>query len=160
MAHQSGFETSAGFNKAFKQQFGLSLLEYRHQNLKGGRLLMKFTILKKEAFSAVGYHILPREGKVLDVLESGAYWFGEDFKNYAPYYKGCFAKGKIGAWMHPLKKSGDMYYFFGYIDEDLEAPKGFKLVNIPAGEYAVFEISKISDEPHGKKGLVLEIRKT
>jgi AraC family transcriptional regulator len=108
----AGYDTSSGFNRAFRRRFSMNPTEYR--NRKGGKLAMTPEIKKSAAFTAVGYSFAPPEGG-LDILDNGAYWAGKNFgavskENYA---KLCASDhGEIGAWMHPSDKSGELYYFF------------------------------------------------
>ena len=159
-ALDSGFSTSAGFSKAFKIQFGMSATEYRRHFIKRSSENMEPTFVKKEAFSAIGYNIPLKDGKNVDILESGAYWCGIDFKDYAKYHMDRSVNGEIGAWMHPDDVSGDLRYFFGYVSTPEEVPDGFVQINVPAVEFAVFDVQPVSHDIHGGEKLAFEIRKT
>lgn len=145
---EAGFDTSAGFSKAFRKQFGMSATEYR-QYIKRSSDDMEPKFVKKEAFSAIGYNIPPKDGKNVDILESGAYWCGIDFKDYAKYHEDSSVNGEIGTWMHPDDVSGELRYFFGYVSTSDEVPNGFVQMNVPAAEYAVFDVPPISHDIHG-----------
>ena len=121
---------------------------------------MKPKLLKKEAFSAIGYSIAPKNDEKVDILESGAYWYGVDFKDYEKYHADSSQKGEIGAWTHPDNVNGDLKYFFGYISDTGDCPEGFIKINVPAAEYAVFDVPSIAHNIHGGENLALEIRKT
>ena len=157
-ALDAGFDTAAGFSKAFKKQFGMSATEYRKQNLKRSYDIMEFTIEKKGAFSANGYYIVPKEEKV-DVLESGAYWLGVDFSGHPKYPVDSTVNGEVGMWTHPDEIGGELKYFFGYISADA-APEGFVKFEIPAAEYAVFEVPAAKTSTDGGKELAGNIRNT
>lgn len=159
-ALDSGFNTSAGFSKAFRKQFGMSATELRQENLKRSGDRMEPKIEKREAFTAIGYKIPPKDGNKVDTLESGAYWLGVDFKDYAKYHIDSSIKGEIGAWIHPSEVDGELKYFFGYISDTGDVPEGFVKLNIPAAEYAVFDVPPVSGDTHGGEKLALEIRKT
>ena len=154
------FDTSAGFSKAFKKQFGMSATKYLQYFIKRRSDNMEPKFVKKEAFSAIGYNIPPKDGENVDILESGAYWHGIDFKDYAKYHEDSSVNGEIGAWMHPDDVSGELRYFFGYVSTADEVPEGFVQMNVPAAEYAVFDVSPVPHDIHGGEKLALEIRKT
>lgn len=138
-AFQYGFDTSAGFSKAFRKQFGMSAMEYRQSNrMTGGSKRMKVTIIKKEDIRAVGYEIQGTRDS--DIGKSGAYWVGVDFKEYPKYPENMTDEGEIGMWMHPDEKSGELCYFFGCVSDIDPVPEGFREVVIPAAQYAVFDV--------------------
>ena len=140
IAGKYGFDTSAGFTKAFKKLYNVSPSEYK--NLKGG-FIMTPTIKKMAAFTAIGYSLAPPDDNI-DILDSGAYWLGKDFSSVSEedYAKLCVPNhGEIGAWMHPDEVSGDFYYFFGPMVADKSfIPEGLTALDIPEAEYAVFAV--------------------
>jgi len=152
-----GFDTPAGFSKAFKKQFGVSAVRYRQT--ERSRIGMEPKIVQKEAFSAVGCEIQPQNGEQVDVLESGAYWSGADCGSYAKIHESGTGKGEIGAWMHPDGVSGELRYFFGAVSGG-GAPEGFVKLDVPAARYAVFDVPPVSAESHGGEALAREVRKT
>lgn len=154
----AGYETPAGFSKAFRRQFGMSATEFRRQNQKRSDAIMQPKIEKKTAFAAMGYYVPSKEEKV-DILESGAYWHGIDFSHHPQYPQSSAEKGEIGAWMHPSEKAGDLQYFFGYISDAAAAPEGFVKLEIPAAEYAIFDIPPAADYADGGKELAENIRR-
>ena len=119
---------------------------------------MEFIIEKKSAFSAIGYYLMPKEEKV-DLLESGAYWFGADFVGQPQYPSDSSVNGEVGMWMHPDEIDGVLKYFFGYISND-DTPVGFVKSEIPEAEYAVFEIPAAKTFTNGGKELAENIRTT
>ena len=157
-ALDAGFSTPAGFSKAFKRQFGMSATEYRRQNLKRSEKTMEFAIERKSAFAAIGYYIAPA-GESVDVLESGAYWFGADFSSQPEYPTDSSANGEIGMWTHPSETDGALKYFFGYVSGGA-APEGFAKVDIPEAEYAVFEVPAAKTFTNGGEELANNIRST
>ena len=154
----AGFDTAAGFSKAFKKQFGMSATEYRKQHLKRRSEFMEFTIEKKSAFSAIGYFIEPQAEKV-DILESGAYWYGADFSGHPQYPTDSSVNGEVGMWTHPDDVNGELKYFFGYI-ADTAAPPNFVKSEIPAAEYAVFVVQAAKTFTNGGQELAENIRTT
>ena len=121
---------------------------------------METKFIKKEAFSAIGYNIHPQDSQNVDILESGAYWYGIDLKDYAKYHEDSSVNGEIGAWMHPDDVSGDLRYFFGYVSTSAEVPNGLVRINVPAAEYAVFDVQPVGNSIDDGEKLALEIRKT
>ena len=140
IANKYGFDTSAGFTKAFKKLYDVSPSEYK--NLKGG-FTMTPTMKKMATFTAIGYSLAPPEDNV-DTLDSSAYWLGKDFSSVSEedYAKLCVPNhGEIGAWMHPDEVSGDFYYFFGPMVSDKSfVPDGLTVLDVPEAEYAVFTV--------------------
>lgn len=155
-AFDAGFNTSAGFSKAFRKQFGMSATQYRHQNMRRSSDHMKPKFEKKEAFSAIGYHISPPDGHKVDILDSGAYWIGANFHDRPKYPTDSAIEGEVGAWTHPDEVAGDLQYFFGYISNAVNVPDGFVKLDVPAAEYAVFSVLPAAD---GGEGLAMEIRR-
>jgi AraC family transcriptional regulator len=158
-AFDSGFSTSAGFSKAFKKQYGISATEYRRQYFKRSSDNMDPAIIKKDSFSAVGYNITPKDGNNVDILEAGAYWCGIDIKDYAKCHMENSQNGEIGLWIHPDCVSGELRYFFGYITDTDQETKSLEHINIPAADYAVFDVPTVSPDIHGGEKLALEICK-
>ena len=141
-ASRHGFNTHAGFTKAFGKFYGMSPSEYK--NFKGGLMKKMIPEIKKmAAFTAVGYSLAPPEGD-FDILDTGAYWLGKDLSSVSKedYAKlGAINHGEIGAWMHPDDVSGAFYYFFGPMVKDKSfIPKGMEALDVPAAEYAVFTV--------------------
>lgn len=135
---RAGYDTPSGFAKAFRKEFGTNASEYRKNLLKEDDN-MNPEIIKKESFSAVGYCIIPPEDLV--VKENCAYWKKIDFTEYPNYPEELEDCGEIAAWIHPNEKSGELSYFFGFETVCKSVPEGFSVINIPAAEYAVFEVS-------------------
>ena len=155
-AFDAGFSTSAGFSKAFRKQFGTSAAEY----LKRRSDNMNVTLEKKEKFSAMGYYIPARDGSKADPVDDGAYWFGVDFKDRTQYPADSSVNGEIGAWAHPDDTGGSLNYFFGYIAEDTTVPEGFVKFDVPAAEYAVFDVPSSTNFTDNGKEFATGIRKT
>ena len=157
-ALDAGFGTAAGFSKAFRRRVGMSATEYRKQHLKRSDNTMDYTIEKKGAFAATGYYIAPKEEN-MDLLESGAYWFGADFSGHPAYPADSSVNGEVGMWTHPDETDGALKYFFGYVSES-DATDSFVRIEIPAAEYAVFEVPASTTFTDGGKELANNIRNT
>lgn len=141
-AHKYGFDTSAGFSKAFRKQYHMTAQSYRKQlgKMKGAGI-MNYKIEKKDAFRAVGYEISGTKNEET----AGAYWSMIDFKQFPAFPEGLDARGDVGMWVNPDKETGELFYFFGGISDTIPAPEGFVEVNVPAAEYAVFDIEVPQD---------------
>ena len=137
-ALRAGYDTPSGFAKAFRKEFGTNASEYRRNLVKEDEK-MNPEIIKKEAFSAVGYCIIPPEEIPAD--EHGAYWKNIDFTRYPAYPEELEDCGEVAAWIHPEEKSGELSYFFGFETECTSVPEGFITIEVPAAKYAVFESS-------------------
>lgn len=156
VALNRGYDSPSGFAKAFRKQYGVSPTEYKL--MKGGLLVMVPEIKKMASFTAVGYQLAPPKGD-FDVIDTGAYWLGQDFTSVS---KEDYAKltvpghGEVGMWMHPDKVSGELYYFFGPMVKDKSfIPEGMEAVDVPEAEYAVFTVEKASTA----EGLQANVRK-
>lgn len=146
-AQECGFDTPSGFTRAFIRRFGMSPTEYKKR--KGGKRNMKPEIRKFAAFTAVGYVLRP-ESEV-DIRENGAYWQGHkkvfDTVSREDYARlGAPGHGEVGLWMHPVDKTGELYYFFGPMTADKSfVPRGMEALDVPAAEYAVFPVPRAAD---------------
>ena len=136
----------------------MSPTNYRHQNVKRRKDNMKPNFEKRGFFSYWLPHS-PQDGNEVDILESGAYWFGANFHDYPKYPVDSSKQGEIGAWIHPDEVAGDLHYFFGYISDASDVPDGFVKLDVPAAEYAVFQVPPVSAHTNSSEKLALEIRK-
>ncbi len=173
IALKSGFETSAGFAKAFQKEFGMSarahkkMLLQHNEHAEKGRMGMQVKMARKEGFKAVGYSISPqgerksRESKVSDL---GAYWLHADFssvskEDYAKLAKGEIAD-EIGLWFQPDQESDNLNYFFGPVVEDFAyVPRGMVTLEVPGADYAVFTTCP-ADLAHDRFAFGQEVQKT
>jgi len=138
-ALECGFDTPSGYTRAFRRRFGMSPSEYK--KTKGGRTEMTPVFKKLDKFQAIGYAFKPDSAPD---LKAGAFWADMKFTaiDKDEYAKLCQPNnGEIGTWMHP-----DLFYFFGpIVKDDRPVPSGAEKVEIPAAEYAVFEIPAAAD---------------
>lgn len=130
-----GYDTHAGFTKAFEKEFGVAPNTYRKWK---GETVMEYIIQNEPAFKVFGYVIETNDEN------QGGYWDKVDFSAYPKYPEGCDDRGEVAMWIHPAEVSGDLKYFFGYKTEDDAPAEGFEEIVIPAAQYAVFEIEKAS----------------
>lgn len=169
IALSAGYETPAGFAKAFRKEFGMSATAYQQQQKKTmmftleGGMAMEPKIIQKQAMQAVGYCIPKKEGNE-SVRELGAYWQGADFSSVKQEAYAQLAPqnlGEIGMWFHAEDGSGDLSYFFGPVVEKVEqVPEGMMQVLIPAATYAVFTTPPVNMESGQKNAFPEAIRKT
>ena len=142
-ALECGFDTPSGYTRAFRRRFGMSPSEYK--KTKGGRTEMTPVFKKLDKFQAIGYAFKPDSAPD---LKAGAFWADMKFTSIDKdeYAKLCQPNnGEIGTWMHP-DEGGDLFYFFGpIVKDDRPVPSGAEKVEIPAAEYAVFEIPAAAD---------------
>ena len=141
-AIKRGYDTPAGFTRAFTKTYGISPLHYKK---KGGLVKMNVEFKKFGPCTAVGYSIVPPSDDV-NVLENGAFWYGKDFSvvsedEYAKLSE--LKQGEIGAWIHPDDKTGDLSYFFGPITKDKSfIPNSMITLDISECDYAIFSVPK------------------
>ena len=126
-----GYDTHAGFTKAFEKEFGTSPTAYR--KLKGAGI-MDYIIQNEAEFKVFGYVI------ETDDDAEGGYWGKVDFSSYPAYPAGCDDQGEVAMWIHPAEVSGELKYFFGYKTSDEAPAEGFEEIIIPAAQYAVFTL--------------------
>ena len=126
-----GYDTHAGFTKAFQKEFGVAPKVYR--KFKGGSI-MNYKIVNENAFKVFGYVI------ETDDDAEGGYWGKVDFSKYPAYPAGCDDQGEVAMWIHPAEVSGELKYFFGYKTSDAAPAEGFEAITIPAAQYVVFEL--------------------
>ena len=171
VAMDSGFDTSSGFTRAFRRQFGCSPREYRTlsqketaladpvqnlQSIRPGHAVQP-QFVKRSALKVYGYVIPVREDHINeDPLQSGkaAFWSQVDFKAFPSYPEDASDYAEIGTWINPDPTTGRMDYFFGYVTSDLRPAEGFHEISLAPGDYAVFRISY----PESETGNVLPAR--
>ena len=155
-AMEIGFDTISGFTRAFTQMHGIPPSKYRASVLSHtqdpdttsslkGENEMEPEIIRKEAFRASCLVIKPESE--IDILESGGYWIGKDLPELtAKSHVEAFSKAdaKIGTWMHD-PDGRELYYVYGDILSENEEPDpAFKVIDVPAAEYAVFRVPTAS----------------
>lgn len=142
VAAARGFDTSSGFAKAFRRQYGMSPSEYRRE-MHDDRFRVTPTIRTMDPFTAVGYRLaLPQRD--FDVLDAHVYWMDKDFSAISrDDYRRLAGPdaAEIGAWIQPDRQTGAFFYFFGPIVQDTAfIPEGLELLHIEAAQYAVFPV--------------------
>lgn len=137
-----GFDTSSGFSKAFRKHYGMSPTQYRRE-MSDDRFRITPSICVRDAFTAVGYRLSPPQER-FDVLDAGAYWMDKEFSfvSQADYQRLSGPDAvEIGAWIQPNRDTGELFYFFGPVVQNLDfIPKGLEPLEITPAEYAVFPV--------------------
>ncbi|MFR3145001.1 MAG: helix-turn-helix domain-containing protein [Eubacterium callanderi] len=153
----AGFETQAGFAKAFQRHFGLSATRYRKLK-QGGNQSMQPQIMESRKIRLIGYEYAPTGVDALNYCKDGAYWSNIDFSQYADYHNQFAHRGEIGVWVNPNETSGELSYFYGIVSNRNEPmPRGFKELILPDAKYATFSIE--SPEPFSTTQLAASVRK-
>lgn len=153
VAIEGGFDTSSGFTKAFRRQFGCSPREYqklviKHQNMPEtdngsydifpGHFAVQPEFVRRTGFKVYGYVIPVDEDH--EQAGSAAFWSNVNFKNLPSYPENASDYAEVGVWMEPDALTGKMDYFFGYVTSDPSPAEGFKELFLAPGQYAVFRL--------------------
>lgn len=167
IAVEYGFETHAGFTKAFKKSFGSPPSLYRiHcpislpqkpdlsrlQHMKLGGIVMQPKITTRPAFWVIGKTF---EGKVKNVSytrDEPAYWNQPGLNDGSierMLYEQLKPKkhGEYCINLHSSEIDGGFTYLFSVeYEEDMKPSKELTRVKIPASTYAVFKTPSVSVE--------------
>ena len=142
-AEACGFETSAGFAKAFRKQFGLAPLEYR-KTIRNYWANMTPRIEWIEQKKVVGYLFTPPDMENFTISRCGGAWKGKEFSAIPqPVYDSVTDEnlGEISLWTTDAYPDGFYRQVVGLISEkDMAVPEGLVSADIPAGQYAVFDL--------------------
>ncbi|MDO4542573.1 MAG: AraC family transcriptional regulator [Bacillota bacterium] len=133
-----GFHTLSGFNKAFKKAFDMSPRKYKTEN----QLITGPKIVYRDAIKAVGYGIMPYQGREWSPYENAKLWQGVELTSSGEEAYRVLAaagKGEIALWFDPQEASGSRAYFFGPIVEDFSyIPESMISIELSSTIYAVF----------------------
>lgn len=156
VAYECGFDTSSGFTKAFRRQYGVSPSEYRNHSMATeekesatGRNPMKDLshpalpvrpeFVKRSGFKVYGY-VIPVEESHAQAGKAG-FWSQVDFKEFPSYPEDAADYAEISTWINPDKETGKMEYFFGYVTSDPAPSEGFRTLSLLGGDYVIFRLS-------------------
>ena len=141
-----GFETPAGFSKAFKKKYGCTPTEYFDPTKTGRAIYDRTKNRRAPAIFVLGHERgseVKKQGE-----DTAAYWYQEKggpgrtwTRSRAWTSSRAYAKDdvKIGLWLKETDEDGNLKYFFGSkTAEKPELAEGMQVVEIPAGKYAVF----------------------
>ena len=141
-AMNAGFQTTAGFSKAFTRTFGMTPMDYRKKAREGSAALIPQPEIREKIFRlhAIGYPIPGRQMTGQDT-GSAASWSEIDFHAFPGYPKDMRDEAEFAAWIRPDPVSGEMAYFFGCLTDYSTVPEGFMRMEVPQGTYAVVNAS-------------------
>ena len=171
VAMDYGFDTHAGFTKAFKKCFGFPPSLYRLRIMpklperatfksvraKYGGITMQVQIKEIRPFTVVGVvsgHSLPSVKKSADIP---AYWntIAFDYGKHLSRLYDAFSPAKHGEYAFCFdvdEKTGEFMYLMGVsFDSNADLTKiesDMRKVDMPGGLYAVFTTPKASDEQY------------
>ncbi|MFS0784576.1 AraC family transcriptional regulator [Bacillus sp. 1P06AnD] len=157
-AFEYGFETHAGFTKAFKRCFGSPPSLYSlhcprslppKPNLskllskKVGGTLLQPKMIKSETVFAIGYEFIFQEKEILFTRDAPAFWSKEGLDDghvEAKLYE-ILSPIKHGEYCINIRKNKNQFvYLFALSCEAEEAiPDGMKALTLPPADYAVFK---------------------
>jgi AraC family transcriptional regulator len=182
IAMDYGFETHAGFTKAFKKCFGSPPSLYKihcpkslpqkldlitiHQKNTGG-IVMQPMIVKREAFTVAGKTFEINMGKVSYTRDAPAIWDQEGLADGSieRFLYNSLAPKKHGEYCINLSPSAVdnkfIYLFAVDFEEGTSLPNGLTTLQIPAVTYAVFrtplvEVEKFASAIKGTWKYILE----
>ncbi len=147
-----GFDTAAGFSKAFRKEFGFSandlknrvwLLEDVIPNPRYDKNRITISFVETPDLKMIGKPLLQEDCRNFDRLEEAAYWLdhdmpgitAEELAQIEPY-----KNDKIAMWYHTVENT-DITYLLGPVVKNIGiVPQGMIPVTIPGRRYAVFEM--------------------
>ena len=134
----AGYDTSAGFRRAFTGVYGISPSAF--SETQGQSMMREPEIVTKDGFFVVGYR-LPGPDRI-DPVETGAFWIAQDFPFVSEREYGRIGGGSdmIGVW---VTEGAEHVYLFGpgvrrvrYVPQNMQAHE------VLGGEFAVFRVEK------------------
>lgn len=155
-----GFDTAAGFSKAFRKEFGFSANEFKTKGqmledvipdpvYDKNQILISF--METPELKMVGKPLLPEERHAFDLLEEAAYWLDHDLPKLTEEeleQVGGYKNDSIAMWYHPVENTDITYLLGPVVRSHDRVPEGMIPVTIPGRRYAVFEMKRQS---HGKE---------
>ena len=141
-----GFETSSGFAKAFRKQFGMSPRQYRNY-INDYWATVTPRIETKESLRSTGilFPLSTTPDLPIDIKLGGAYWKGLNFSIVPPEVYNSVSSinhGDISAWTKPVAEEDYYRYFFGRIvTSDNSASEELTCIEIPSTLYVIFDAS-------------------
>jgi AraC family transcriptional regulator len=182
IAMDYGFDTHAGFTKAFKKCFGSPPSLYKiygpkslpqkldlisiHQKNTGG-IVMQPMIVNRPSFTVAGKTFEINMGNVSYTRDAPAFWDQEGLADGSIerlLYKSLSPKkhGEYCINLSPSKSEEKFIYLFAVdLDKDISLPDGLTPLQIPAATYAVFrtplvEVEKFASAIKGSWRYILE----
>lgn len=139
----SGYDTRAGFRRAFFDVYGISPSAFAES--RGTSMLREPEIVTKDDFFVVGYR-LPGPDRV-DPVESGAFWIAQDFPPVSEREYGRIGGGAemIGVWVS--EGTSHIYLFGPGVSRVRYVPRHMQAQKVRGGKYAVFRVDKPENRP-------------
>lgn len=149
-----GFETAAGFSKAFKKEFGIPVSELKNQKdilldsiptPEYDRNNITVSYMRMPELKLIGQPLLPRKKYGYDLLEEAAYWLDHDIGNMdieKPDVKSVYRDDIIAMWYHDPENVKITYLLGPTAKNFNHVPEGTVPVTIPSRRYAIFETKR------------------
>lgn len=153
-----GFETAAGFAKAFKKEYGFPASEVKKQknilldtipNPVYDRNLINISFLEISEIKMLGKPLVPQKEDTYNLLEEVALWLLQEKQtpektNWTN--TDCYRDDKIAMWYH-APENREITYLLGPVVKNFHhIPEGMIPVTIPGQKYAIFETKRDSDQ--------------
>ena len=140
IALEGGFDTNAGFTKAFRKQYGSSPRKYQKKIVTSP---IQPEYVRRSSLRVYGYVVNVEDDH--EEAGKGAFWSNINFREYPSYPHDAADYAEVGAWINPDARTGKLEYFFGYVTSDPRPTKGFHEFLIPEGNYALFRLPYPAD---------------
>lgn len=162
VALKYGFDTPAGFSKAFRKAFGFPASEVKNQkdifldeipHPTYDRDLIKVSCVEIPELKTVGRQLLPKKVSVYDMFAQAACWL--DFEELEINREDVIQMDDmIGMFYHDPSNVAITYLLGPVVKDFKNISADWVPVTIPGHRYAIFETKRISD----KKELAKTIR--
>lgn len=140
---RSGYETKAGFRRAFISLYGVQPSVFAES--RGTALMREPEIESKDSFFVVGYRF--PGPKQLVPEECGAFWIAQDFPPVSAREYARIGGGEdmIGVWT--VDGAQNVFVFGPGVPQVRYVPENMMAQEMPGGKYAVFRVEKPPDRP-------------
>lgn len=162
-----GFDTAAGFAKAFKKEFGFSASDLKKQKMFlldsipepiYNRDMIRVSIVQTKDIKVIGRPLLPAKENGYDLLNETAYCLEKGYYNEKAHSHlenmdeqkllkkmGAFKQDQIAMWYHEVHNQEIMYVLGPVVKNFNYIPSGMIPIHIPGRKYAIFETRRDSD---------------
>lgn len=159
-----GFDTAAGFAKAFKKEFGFPASELKKQQIFlldsvpepiYDRDMIRVSIVETKDLRVIGRPLLPAKENGYDLLNETAYCLEAESCNGTLRKNvdeqellkrmGAYKQDQIAMWYHE-EHNQEIMYVLGPVVKNFDyIPSGMIPIRIPGRKYAIFETRRDSD---------------